>query len=412
MSTTLTCPSDLPAIRSQTVNRLTSAVHSVLEQIQQSPRPQQAVGLATGTPGLAALFYDASRLFLRPEYFSFAGSLLERSAEEFASYPMGQTLLTGSSGYLWLFERLHRECFTTVDNLSDVANAHDEELLQSVHNSDSHTEYELLYGLTGLMHYVVCVKPTDIRRAIFSATAQKLWERAVASRFGHLISTSPHSHFRRRPPDDGDEFDLGHAHGISGVVSTLAAGSLRGIATQGTNEVMEKFAATLLGLPQQAGASLYPCIATDCTDSRLAWCYGDLCIANALLLSGRALNRSDLVAKGLSVAIHAATRDSESFGATDHAMCHGIAGLALQFSLLHKATKNEAFLTAKDKLIEQLLNAVEQKQVITESASLERDNMLSKLGLLTGLGGVAAALIHEHPMVNCTTLSDILALYH
>jgi hypothetical protein len=42
--------------------------------------------------------------------------------------------------------------------------------------------------------------------------------------------------------------------------------------------------------------------------SRLAWCYGDLCIANALIHCGRALNHTDWKTKGIDVALKTTRR--------------------------------------------------------------------------------------------------------
>lgn len=72
--------------------------------------------------------------------------------------------------------------------------------------------------------------------------------------------------------------------------------------------------------------------------SRVAWCYGDLGGAMAVLLAARAAKRADWEAFALTMARFAAERPLGEAGVNDAGLCHGAAGNAQIFFRLHGAT--------------------------------------------------------------------------
>ena len=92
-------------------------------------------------------------------------------------------------------------------------------------------------------------------------------------------------------------------------------------------------------VPKDKGKTVY---------SRHAWCYGDLCIANALVHCGKALQRNDWKNKGIDVALKTTHRSFENAGCTDAPFCHGTVGLAHQYNRFYQLTGNEVFKYASD----------------------------------------------------------------
>jgi class I lanthipeptide synthase len=80
--------------------------------------------------------------------------------------------------------------------------------------------------------------------------------------------------------------------------------------------------------------------------SRLAWCYGDLGIAVALLRSARWLRNCAWENAAYDIARAAAQRSTESSQVKDAALCHGAFGNAHIFRRLYAATHDYVFLRA------------------------------------------------------------------
>ena len=148
-------------------------------------------------------------------------------------------------------------------------------------------------------------------------------------------------------------YNLGVAHGVPGVIGILGAASAAGLPGAAGDE-----ARRLLGgacdwvlsqrLPPGA-SSLFPynfAPGIEPTPSRLAWCYGDLGIAAALLAAVRHAGDAAQPAwedEALAIARHAAARPVAGAGVVDAGLCHGAAGVGHLFNRLYQASGETAF---------------------------------------------------------------------
>src|SRR5262249_45699611 len=105
-------------------------------------------------------------------------------------------------------------------------------------------------------------------------------------------------------------YNLGIAHGIPAIWVLLSQAIERGVRTDGAGPLVE--GGGRWRLPQQIGPSsgtMSPPMVTQgqpVRQSRLAWCYGDLGLAAALLVSARCSHREDWEAEAISIARNAA----------------------------------------------------------------------------------------------------------
>ena len=89
---------------------------------------------------------------------------------------------------------------------------------------------------------------------------------------------------------------------------------------------------------------------------RLAWCYGDLGVAVALLFAGKATGNTSWVEQAINLARRTAQRSiSDGTGLVDAGFCHGTAGVAQRFGTLFAERKLADFQTARDYWLEQTL---------------------------------------------------------
>lgn len=370
------------------------------------------IGLATGSPGMALIYWLASQQSNATQLATWRTRHFERSAADLSELPLGPTLMTGSAGYLWLAEQLHRSGAESVEGLDDVVEEHDRALLQALHCVGGLRDYELLYGTTGAMQYAVCASPNGLRCELFTAATAALAELSQPFGQGLLIPTPSQSKMKKFAPEQV-ECDLGLAHGVPGTVATLAAGVARGLGDAVAVELLDSLSQGLLDAANPTGESVYPCNTVLKTESRMAWCYGDLGVANALYLAGHALGDAELRGTGVELALHAARRSRESYADCDFAVCHGVAGQALMFSIFHRRTGLPEIRSTKDALLAELLVAIESDRRLTDARTLaagippEREDIT----LLNGTAGIAGVLLHELNPEAAKPFTDSLALY-
>src|SRR4030095_2066984 len=131
-----------------------------------------------------------------------------------------------------------------------------------------------------------------------------------------------------------DNYNFGMAHGMPGILSFLAQVHERGIRQKEIAEIISSTLPFLLQHEYKDEVYSFP-IAIDVEpkdkaekpNSRLAWCYGDLCMAFALIHCGIALGNEEWKHKGIDVAVKTTHRTFENSGCVDAPFCHGSVGL-------------------------------------------------------------------------------------
>ena len=131
-------------------------------------------------------------------------------------------------------------------------------------------------------------------------------------------------------PDD--RWNLGLAHGVPGVIAMSARACAAGV--RGARDLLDGAAAYLAA----TATAPHPSREADATRERVAWCYGDLGIATALLGAGIWVDDDDLRARGRSLALRCAELGLANVGVRDTTLCHGAAGNAHVFNRMAQAT--------------------------------------------------------------------------
>lgn len=85
------------------------------------------------------------------------------------------------------------------------------------------------------------------------------------------------------------------------------------------------------------------------SNSRLAWCYGDLGIGMALYLAGKTTNNINWESKALEVLLRTTKRRTDDLTlVVDAGLCHGAVGIAHIYNRMYGYTKNIIFKEASD----------------------------------------------------------------
>src|SRR5262249_23770050 len=130
--------------------------------------------------------------------------------------------------------------------------------------------------------------------------------------------------------------------------------------------------------------------------TRLAWCYGDLGVAAALLGAGLSSGHDEARSEGLALAIDCAGRSRQEAYITDAGICHGAAGIPHLFNRMAQATRQPALRDAAVAWIAHMLDMRNDEPLAGFPANMPDHDGLRKwvadASLLTGAGGVALVL--------------------
>lgn len=258
--------------------------------------------------------------------------------------------------------------------------------------------FDLISGLVGIGVYAL--ERGDAGAPLAELVLDQL-DRLAQPRGSGLAWKTPADHlppWQREEAPDG-HWNLGVAHGTPGVIALLARFCARGM--ERTCVLLDGAVRFLLDAEPRASAGRFPAWHVDGLASpggtpRLAWCYGDLGVAVALVSAARARERADWYQDAVLLARVCAERPPEVSGIRDAGLCHGAAGAAHLFHRLYRATNDAIFADATRAWTTHLL-ALRNREPYAGFPAAESGGVdltwSPDASLLTGAPGVALALV-------------------
>jgi len=191
--------------------------------------------------------------------------------------------------------------------------------------------------------------------------------------------------------------NLGLAHGIPGVVAILARYIAADLDAARARTLLDGAVAYLRSVAQPRVGSRYPAWlpTTGESTSRVAWCYGDLGVAVALMSAATITGRADWRADALELAHGMAARPFEASQAIDTGLCHGAAGVAHLFNRLAQASGDDGLTRAADAWFGHTLAMRRSEPIAGFPRAVPAGGVIGYepgADLLTGATGVALAL--------------------
>ena len=392
------------------VREVIQAIAQALRQLPAAPVPNEAAvdgGLAGGRAGLAVLYACLAESGLVADAEESAMEFLNSAAEAVAAAPTPPSLYGGFTGTAWAMAHLEGRLFDGDDG--DPNEAIDEALLELLGRSPWRGDYDIVSGLVGFGVYALERLPRRTGVDCLELVLSRLDETAERTAQGVTWFATPDllvDHQRKECPDC--YYNLGLAHGVPGVVALLsqvcASGDerLHG-ACQKARLLLDGAVAWLLAqepadraqsFPRWVGPGISP------KPTRLAWCYGDLGIAVALLQAARNAGELAWEREALRIARRCAERPVERSGVLDCGLCHGAAGVAHLFNRLFQATGDKALGDAARFWFARTLEMRRPDEAIAGFPALMSDperpgegRWVAEPGILQGAAGVALALL-------------------
>lgn len=138
------------------------------------------------------------------------------------------------------------------------------------------------------------------------------------------------------------------SHGIASIISILSKIYSENINKEKTKKMLIEAVNFLLSYQQDTSVylSYFPGVvsidAHKSSNSRLAWCYGDLGISVALWNASKVLGNKDWEKRAIEILLHSAKRkDLQKNSVVDAGLCHGTAGIAHIFNKMYQNTNIE-----------------------------------------------------------------------
>ncbi len=133
------------------------------------------------------------------------------------------------------------------------------------------------------------------------------------------------------------------------------------------------------------------------SNSRLAWCYGDLGIGVAIYQAGKITKNNHWENKAIEILLRTTKRRNKNVtDVTDAGLCHGTAGIAHIYYRMYKNTKIDVFKESSDYWFSKTLDMAKFDDGLAGYKAYRKKETggdLKEYGLLEGIAGIGLAII-------------------
>lgn len=397
-----------PILHGALRNKALAAVRAVAVAL--SGKPQRRIGpcLAGGAAGLSILYPYLSRSLADGGDDEIALRFLKQAAQAVSRVPMDRSFYDGFAGVAWSVAHLRAWLLDPADD----STAPVDQLLQSELNEKPwRGQYDLVSGLVGFGVYALEQMPKPGAIQCLRQIIDRLDESAERKSDGITWFTSRDMLFQsERSAHPHGYYNLGLAHGVPGVIALLGRVCLlKSAKATAVSKIQVKARSLLEGtVPWLLAQKLSPdssSVFPSCTGpgveripSRVAWCYGDLGIAIALLTAALSTNNAAWKDEALQLGRKVARRPLRESRVVDSGLCHGAAGVGHLFNRIFQRTGEPLFKQAARKWFQHTLDMRRPRQSVAGFFSKRRGRngklrCVPTAGLLEGAAGVALALL-------------------
>jgi hypothetical protein len=269
-----------------------------------------------------------------------------------ATNRLGNGLFGGLAGVGWTIEHVSQilDDGPLDDPEDDPIAAIDTVLIRRLRQKPWMSPYDLISGLVGIGVYFLERLPRQSALDGLSLVIEQLDALSEKSWGGTTWHTPPHqiSAEQRQSCPDG-YYNLGVAHGVPGIVQFLAESIRVGVEEARCSRLLEGAVKWLLARQRPPDAlsrySNWFVPGEEPSDSRVAWCYGDLGIAAVWLQAARAVDRADWRMTALTLLERSLNWPVKKAQIIDTPLCHGAFGVAHIANRAYHATGDDRYRT-------------------------------------------------------------------
>jgi lantibiotic biosynthesis protein len=278
--------------------------------------------------------------------------------------------------------------------------------LQSPRVGISFTDYDSLYGISGVAAYLLTRSHSGIAQPSLNAILRALVRFTYVAE-GGLLSGTPKSlltgHFAEDPLYEYGLVNCGLAHGVPGPLAILSLARSQGFIVEGMDDAIGIIADWLLANSMQDrwGFDWPAAIALDeagqclpaINASRAGWCYGSPGVARSLWLAGDALKCSKYQEQAVAIMEASIKRLGAGVKSDSLTFCHGLAGLLQIVLRFYNNVDSEFFLNASRLLFDRLVSFYDPSSLLGFREIVGRDRPLDSPRIIDGAAGISLALV-------------------
>lgn len=317
---------------------------------------------------------------------------------------LGYNYADGFCGLFSTIEILRKDGIYEIDS-KDAVDELSPYILTMMDKDISTGCFDLFYGLIGAGLFALKLSKPEILLPI----VQMLQQQAIYD--GDCIKW--HSTI---PYDSMETFNISMPHGMSSIVIVLSKAygysrstHIRELITGAVNYMLKQ------ELNTELYASMFPMTSIESQQemysSRLAWCYGDLCVALALWQAGKALNIEEWKSKAIQIFKHNVNRRSESDTLIrDGIICHGAAGVAQIYRRMFFETHIVEFEKAASYWTDQTINYSMFKDGFAGYKTARHATFFNSIAFLEGIAGIGLSLLASINPVSYSSWDQLLLI--
>lgn len=278
-------------------------------------------------------------------------------------------------------------------------------VLRNLKHFDSSCPYDLIGGLVGFGVYFLERLPKGTAIQGIQAVFDQLETLAQHNGAGTAWFSGPEllPEWQRKQSPNG-YYNLGVAHGIPGIIHFLSEVSATAIVDRRrSHRLLEGAVNWLISQRRPSGSrsmfSSWIVPGEEPSDSRFAWCYGDLGILSVLLQVARRAGRDDWQKVANELLDNCLAWPPDEGGVDDAPLCHGAVGVAHIFNRLYHSENDPRCRETALVWLDRALAMRQPGTGVGGFSALTRPNLSGPIvweaspALLAGAIGVALALL-------------------
>lgn len=344
--------------------------------------------LISGKAGISIALYEAGNVLNNKEYCKVGINLINEAIHNIEKLP-DLSFANGVSGVIWSYLYMFKNC-SVLDEI-DVIDL-DQYLLAKCQECDN---YDLFRGLIGYGIYFLSRFHFNGNDKYLKQVVDRLLTMSINTKHGELWIYT-------HPVDGTQVYNLGLAHGIPSIIAFLCEvyplindyeykkkiylavnSSVTAICSiKNKNDKLSLY-------PNHLELNLdYPSYEY----SRLAWCYGDMGIANTIFKAGVLFNVNKWEYEAKHIVINSCRRDYTNSGIVDVPFCHGISGIAFLYNNILQYIDEPC---VKDRAL-YWKNLIYKNKIIATDNKFDfyvNDTYVRNYGVLEGYAGIILVLL-------------------
>jgi lantibiotic biosynthesis protein len=386
----------------------TDVLHKIVFDIEEDIDRTLANGttndsLTGGKAGIALFYAQLFRQFKEPRHLDRSCELITDCLISLQQARGTFDFASGISGILWSAKIMTHWGLIDIREVEGIEEIN-KQIGRSMEIDARKNIFDFFYGFIGKGIYLIDPYPENV--AIIEDIIHYLDALGIRDDQG---ITWEQTFIANRKVHAGPCYELGMAHGISGIILFLSKTYQQEILSKKSKELIEGAVSWMLNKKGISKHNYFPSLVPQVNDSsKLGWCVGDLGIGAAIWTAACALQNRQWMSEVeamLELALNIDFSRSNIFlnrklTVADSGFCHGLAGNAYMFNQYYRAMGHEALLQKANYWVAQLLayrdhstDALHGGFYSFRALNEQQSEWCQEIGALTGTCGIGLTLL-------------------